>query len=256
MNNSLAGLRVLNTRPAAQAKKLSNSIREAGGIAIECPTIEIKPVQEWLSSLPDLTQINQALFISVNAVVHCFNQLNQNNITWPDQIEVIAIGEGTKNVLEKFNIKVHDQPSVSDSEHLIRLPSLQQIKNQSLILFKGEGGRPLIEQVLLLRGATLHILSVYERVMTTLPQAFLKSLWRDDQVDIILLTSEQSIQFLFKMLGKEAYHWLQTKPCLVISPRLAQFAASLGIEEVIISHPDKILDALFEYKGSKNGQKR
>ncbi|MBI2785499.1 MAG: uroporphyrinogen-III synthase, partial [Legionella longbeachae] len=142
---SLHGLRVLNTRPQGQAHELSQKIREAGGIALELPALEIKTNTNWLTSLPDLKKVDQAIFISANAVRHCFSQLNTNHIEWPSTIKVIAIGQGTAAALHAFKITVSVVPEVANSEHLLALKTLQPSERDTVLLFKGEGGRALIE---------------------------------------------------------------------------------------------------------------
>ena len=249
MKPSLHGLRILNTRPKDQAQSLNHSIKEAGGIFIDCPTLEIiASSNNWIKLLPSLHQVHHAVFISPNAVHHGFSQLNEHARAWPSHINVIAIGQTTAVALKKLNIHVHDIPDIPNSEHLLKLVSLQDLKNQTVLLFKGEGGRTLIEECLLQRKANLISLSVYQRVMPKIGQQFINSLWRDDLVDIILLTSEQSIHNIFKMFCKEAHNWIQNKTCLVISDRLATSASLFGIKKIIISHPHRMLSALLEHK--------
>jgi uroporphyrinogen-III synthase len=252
MSQTLKGLRVLNTRPQKQAKALSKSIVDAGGIAIECPTIEIIGTKDtWLNLLPNLSTVNQAIFISANAVYHCFTQLKLNNIHWPTRIKVIAIGHGSAKALNEFNIQVNDVPDLPSSEHLLTLSSLQQLKNQTVLLFKGEGGRLIIEEGLLQREANVITLAVYKRVLPKIHHQFINSLWQDDLVDIILLTSEQSMYNLFKLFGSEAHNWLKKKPCLVIGERIAKSASLFGMKKIIISHPDRMMNTLFDYTLSK-----
>ncbi|HAT1596872.1 TPA: uroporphyrinogen-III synthase [Legionella pneumophila] len=249
MTKSLNGLRILNTRPREQAQVLNKKIIESGGIPIDCPTMEIVGLKtNWINKLPDLASVNQAIFVSPNAVRYLMMELSSKKINWPNSIRVTAIGKSTARMLNEFNIQVSDIPELPDSEHLLTLNSLQQIKNQTILLVKGEGGRQLIEEYLMLKGATLCILSVYKRVMPSIDQEFLNSLWRDDLVDIILLTSEQSIHNLFKMFSIEGQMWLQNKPCLVISERLAKVASLFGIKKILISHPERMIGTLFDYK--------
>jgi uroporphyrinogen-III synthase len=248
MSHSLHGLRILNTRPQGQALKLSQNIRDAGGIAIELPTLEIKATNpDWITSLPNLTKIDQAIFISANSVHYCFTQLNQLHIEWPSSIKVIAIGQGSASALHKFNIQVSAIPDVPDSEHLLALNTLQQAENQNVLLFKGEGGRPLIEEQLIQRGANLSIFKVYQRIMPKVNRQFIKSIWRDDLVDIILLTSEQSLHNLFELFDKEAHDWLRNKTWLIISERLTHIASSLGINTILVSHPNRMISTLLDY---------
>jgi len=248
MSRSLKGLRILNTRPQNQAHQLSQSINEAGGLSIELPVLEIIATDsKWINSLPDLSKVQQAVFVSANAVYHCFSQLNQRHIHWPSTIKVIAIGQGSARALAAFKVQVSAMPDVPDSEHVLALKTIQELKNQTMLLFKGEGGRPLIERSLLERGAHLITLNVYQRVMPQINPQLIKSIWRNDLVDIILLTSEESMHNLFKLFDKDAHHWLRSKPCLVFSTRLAQSASILGIQKIIISHPDRMMDELFDY---------
>lgn len=246
MKHSLNGLRVLNTRPKEQARSLSQNIRDAGGFVIELPTLEIHPTHEWLDSLPDLKKVTQTIFISINAVEHCFSLLKQHNINWPSSIEVIALGKGTAAALNQLNIPVNAIPEVADSEHLLALPCLQKPQKHPILLFKGEGGRPLIEHSLLERGANLLTLNVYTRDFPKINAQFVTSIWRDDSVDIILLTSEQSMHHLFKLFEKEAHNWLRSKTYLVISERLAEAAVFAGIKKIIRSHPNQMMNALFD----------
>ena len=64
-----------------------------------------------------------------------------------------------------------------------------------------------------------------------------------------MFTSQEAMQNLFVLLGEEAHAWLQQKPCVVISSRLAQAALTLGIKNSIVCKPDTLLDALHQYQG-------
>ena len=79
--------------------------------------------------------------------------LELNDIAWPEQLKAIAIGQATAKALRAFHIDTHGTPDVPDSEHLLELPYLQQVSKKNLLLFKGEGGRQLLEKELVQRGA-------------------------------------------------------------------------------------------------------
>lgn len=256
MTHSLNGLRILNTRPRTQAKKLTHSIIAAGGMVIECPTLEIQALSdEWVHYLPDLSTVDHAVFISPNAVHYCFKQLQAHSVMWPNTINVIAIGQATANALKEHHVLCSGIPDIPNSEHLLSLASLQHPDQQKVLLFKGLGGRQLIEDHLTERGAIVLPQLVYQRAMPEIDHQFVDSIWRNDEVDIILLTSEQSIQNLFIIFGKEAFPWLQSKTCLVISERLAQSASLFGINKIIKSHPERMINTLFDYsQGLFHGQ--
>ncbi|ARG96547.1 uroporphyrinogen-III synthase [Legionella micdadei] len=254
--NSLKGLRVLNTRPLTQGKSLSQAINAAGGIAIDCPALSIEPTDiSWLKTLPDLHQVDKAIFISGNAVEYCFTALEKTQLLWPPTIQVIAVGQATAMALQQHQIEVSFVPQIANSEHLLELGVLQQIKHETILLFKGEDGRPLIADTLIARGANLLIFNVYKRLMPIANSEQIHSLWHNRAVDIILFTSQQAINNTFLLFGDDKQAWLRSIPCIVISERLAKEAALLGMQTIIISSPETILNKLHEFnQGLIDGQ--
>lgn len=221
------------------------AIHRAGGISIEFPTLEIRPTSSnWLKKIPLLASVDQALFISPNAVHYFFKALHAAKYLWPTRIEVTAIGQGSAQALAYYGVTTHHIPSVSDSEHLLSLESLQRISHQTIFLIKGEGGRDVIEKTLSSRQANLEIINVYHRTLPEKDEKYSNSLWREDAVDIILFTSQEAMQNLFVLFGKQAHAWIITKPCVVISQRLAEIATTLGMQTVIISNYDALLTTL------------
>ena len=185
--------------------------------SLNIPLSAIKPTtNQWINSLPDLNRVELAIFVSQYAVYYCFDQLKQNHINWPTTLKVIAIGQATAKSLNEWKIPVSEIPPISDSEHLLALEVFKKINQQTVLLFEGEGGRPLIEERLLQQGVKLLPVIVYQRGMPEYDLELLHAIWHKDLVDIIPETSEQSLHNLFAMFGEEAHNWLQNKPCLVL----------------------------------------
>ncbi len=67
MPESLAGLRILNTRPAGQAQVLTMAIQQAGGQSISLPLLEIKALADnWSQELEvQLAHLDYAIFVFV-----------------------------------------------------------------------------------------------------------------------------------------------------------------------------------------------
>ena len=189
---------------------------------------------ENLQVLTNLPQINQIIFISSNAVRYFFDQLDERKIQWPESIRVIAIGRSTADALTSRGVRVDAVPLLANSEHLLSLESMQSVKNQTIALVKGEGGRTLIADTLIARGAHVLSITVYRRVLPKTKQDFLDALWREDAVDVIVLTSKQAMVNLFRLFDINAHDWLCNKLCWVVSDRLAKAAAHMGIKEIQI----------------------
>lgn len=245
-SSPLSGVRVLNTRPASSNQTLSQEIHALGGLSIELPALCIVPKTQRLEN-PSERAINLAIFISPNAVDCYFKQFNEQHLTWPDSIEVIALGRATANCLARWNIRTDHMPETADSEHLLQLSVLKNPRNQTILLIKGEGGRPEIAVTLKNRGANLIALALYQRQCPEYAPSDLNALWHNDAVDIILFTSQQAIHNVFSLFGTDAHPWICKKPCLVISERLRQAAKRFGINRVVMSRYDEILNSLCHY---------
>jgi uroporphyrinogen-III synthase len=249
---NLRGLRILNTRPLHQGLELHEAIANAHGISIQLPMLAIEPTStDWLHHLPDLYQVQQAIFISTNAVNFFFKALNQ---PWPKTIKTITIGKASAQTLQHWGINHDESPPIADSHHLLQIDSLQNIRQQTILLVKGKHGRTEIEDNLIKRGALLVPLDVYERVLPHLSSKYVQSLWHDGQVDIILITSEQSLQHLLMMFGEQAKAWIMKTPCMVISERLEKAALNAGMQKVLVSRYDAILSSLQTWAELKDNE--
>ncbi len=252
----LKGLRILNTRPRGQNEALNKRILEAGGLPLTCPGIEIVRSNKdtWLPNLPPLARVQQAIFVSQNAVEASFEVFAEKKIIWPSSIRVTAVGNATAETLAFYGISPVHVPNENHSEGLLELDFLQVIPNQTILLFKGDGGRTLITHTLRARGAQLVEIPVYQRRTPTIAKEVLKQWQEMDAIDIILYTSEEAMRNIFTLFGSAARSWLQSKPALVISERVAVHARQLGISNIILSSPADLLKGLEIYnKGCTHG---
>lgn len=243
---TLNGLRILNTRPKEQAAALSCLLKQHGARVTELPMLTIQPIRKnWLKELPSLTHFEQAIFISPNAVSYFFSKISQT--TWPLTLKTIAIGLGTAEALTKHHIAVDAIPTEFNSQGLLTLPALQHVSHQSILLIKGVGGLTLIPDTLRERGASVTELSIYHRGVPKINLKRIDDLWQRDAIDMIVITSQEALNNLLISFGIEKRAWLCSKPFLVLSPRLAKAAADCGIKTVITGHYDSLLSTLEAY---------
>jgi uroporphyrinogen-III synthase len=143
----LAGKRVLVTRPREQAAGLAELIREEGGESIVFPAIEIAAVadlRQFYAVADRLEQFDLAIFISPTAVQRVLGLLEGRR--WPERVRVAAIGGGSRRELERrgFAGVVAPSSGEADSEALLALPELASVRGQSIVIFRGQGGRELL----------------------------------------------------------------------------------------------------------------
>lgn len=250
MSLSLKGMRILNTRPSSQASEFRKMIEAHGATCVDCPTLLIEPnPSPWLENIPELNTVQYAIFTSANAVFYFFKQLQEHQLSWPKSIKIIVIGSATAQSIRNMGLKVDFLPENADSEHLISLDVLQSIQQETILLIKGEGGRTFIENTLRKRGAHLVVLPVYIRKGALHSAEFISSIWRNNQVDIILLTSGEGMSHLLYLFSEpDARTWLYNKTCIVYSERLAILARKMGFKSIYVINPNAPLNSLAEYQ--------
>lgn len=128
--SSLAGLRVVVTRRAEQARGLIDLLRRRAALPIECPTIRIVPPLTWTPVDDAARRLSEGdfdfvLFTSANAVEHLFGRLdevgeNARAALAGGAVRVGAVGRRTRAALEERNVPVDLVPEVATAEDLGR----------------------------------------------------------------------------------------------------------------------------------------
>jgi uroporphyrinogen-III synthase len=234
----LAGRGIVVTRPATQAQTLAELIRGAGGHAIVFPVIEISDVADLapLHALLDrLDEFDLAIFISPSAVDKAMNLITARG-GLPPRLKVAAIGRGSVKALGRFGVgEVIVPPRRFDSEALLELPAFANVAGQRVVVFRGEGGRELLGDTLIARGALLQYAECYRRSRPDADVSPLLRAWARREVDAVVVTSSEGMNHLFDMLGKLGQAWLQKTPLFVPHPRIAETARSLGVREILLT---------------------
>ncbi len=223
---SLRDIRVAVTRPQHQAQSLCQMINNAGGLAIEFPTLEIQYIEEmpanWVSQL---SETNWGIFVSSNAVIGASKVLSS---TLPPQLKLAAVGPSTAQAAkQQWQRPVLSPQAPYNSEGLLALAQMQHIDGQRVCIFRGQGGRELLAEELRRRGAQVHYAEVYRRCQPSQDIAKLVGA----RPDVILATSNEALQNLFNMAGDTHQTWLLDQALVVISHRTAQLATSLGFKQ-------------------------
>lgn len=266
---TLAGLRILVTRPRDQAVKLAGQIEQAGGIPLLFPLLEIAPAEDantLCEQVARLAQFNLAIFISPNAVKYGITAIRAAGVSLPtspsfasgrDELRIATVGQGSARALRELGIAGAIAPTERfDSEGLLALPELQDVDGWRVIIFRGDGGRELLGDTLRARGAVVEYAACYRR---SKPQWEAEAML-DAAPDAITVTSSEALGYLWQMLDDSQRDVVRSKPLFVPHARIADLARQQGWRQVLLTEAgdDGLLSALIAWahqKTADRGQK-
>lgn len=241
MSPILGGAGVLVTRPAAQAARLAQLVREAGGEPVLFPALEIEALAS--GAIPE-GAFDLVIVVSPNAARIGMPALSSRHVPGP-HARIAAIGPGTVAELQRQGYRDVVSPRAGhDSEAL--LAELSGIVPSRVLIVRGQGGRELLADALRTRGAAVEYFECYRRVR---PQGNLDALVAGptrDAVRACLATSSNIVDNLFDMAGATAGGWLRGKAFFVSHARVAATAFRHGASTVFVAGngDDALVDGL------------
>jgi len=243
LSRPLAGARILVTRPEAQARALSERIEAAGGTALVTPAMAIEALPFPDGGFTNLTAAEIVIVTSANAA----RGLASARAALTLDTQLLAIGRATAEVLREAGLQPDpDLDPRANSEALLESPLLSDVEGRSIVIVKGEGGRPLLWRALTARGAQVTELILYRRgVPETLAPAFQDALVRG--VDMVIATSTELLENMLELAGQLDQETLQSTCLVAGGERVLQHALDLGFSSpdnhAAVSPED---DAMFE----------
>ena len=118
-----------------------------------------------------------------------------------------------------------------DSEGLLALPALSDLHGQSVLIVRGEGGRGLLGNTLIARGAKLAYAEAYRRTLPETDPAPLLACWQRD-VQLVTVTSTEVLNNLLTLVGDRGRGMLLATPVVVVSARTTEAAKDRGFARV------------------------
>ncbi len=202
----LEGLGVVITRPKAAADMLAASLEREGARAFVFPALcieAIAPSGNSDATLGRLAECDLAIFISANAVEMGLAAARRHG-PWPAATRVAGIGEATAQALRNSGFATVISPQERhDSEALLALPELRAVKGQNIIVFRGEGGREHLREVLGARGARVDYVECYRRVRPRTDASALLEAWRRGEIHAVSALSAETLENFLAMIGDQ-----------------------------------------------------
>ena len=237
-------MRVIVTRPAAQAQAWVHDLRARGLDAVALPLIAIGAaadpavVQEaWAT----LAQQALAVFVSPNAVEQFFSAA-PDGACWPERTLAGSPGPGTTRELRARGVSAAaivepaaDAPQF-DSEALWAQLSARPWQGRSALIVRGDGGRDWLADTLRSAGARVELLAAYRRVASkpdAAQRALLAAAVDAPAEHLWLFSSSEAIDHLLASpLVGHGCDWSPAR-ALATHPRIAARARQAGFGQVI-----------------------
>ena len=146
-----------------------------------------------------------------------------------------AVGAGTAAALRRAGIEDVEAPTRMDSEGLLGLPGLREVRDLEVALLTAPGGRGVIASTLRKRGARVLRADVYQRVPMAPDARTLARLRALDAPAWLALSSGEALQRTLDALPAEALAKLRRARVVAASARLAELARARGFKRVVVA---------------------
>ena len=252
----LSGRGILVTRPARQAAGFAQKIAALGGAPVIFPAIVILPPDDRVAverAHAALPAYDIVIFNSPNAVEYGV----PNAGGWPQRLAVFAPGPGTAEALAAAGlIGVRIPATTFDSEGLLELPELADVRGKRVLILRGEGGRELLADSLRARGAQVDAVACYRRAQPRSDVQGLAEAFRAGAIDVVTITSSEALDNLWSLANESIRAAWRARPTFAPHPRIVARARDLGLSAVATTGGDAgLIAGLLEWAAAHPRQK-
>jgi uroporphyrinogen-III synthase len=201
----LAGRRILVTRAAHQAGKLSDELRALGAEPVEVPVLEIRPPAGYDAidlALRRLDSYDWLILTSANTARAFAERAAELGLPLAPQgrFKVAAIGEATADAARILGLPVTLIPGAYVAEAMVEALA-KQAAGQKFLLARAEVARDVIVDALRAVGAKVDVVDAYRNVLPEAAPALLRKALQQ-RIDAVTFTSSSSVTHLAEAAKK------------------------------------------------------
>lgn len=244
----LAGRRILVTRAAHQAGKLSEGLRALGATPVEVPVLEIRPPVSFAAldaALRGLDSYDWLVLTSANTIRALSERAAGLGVALaqPVGLKVAAIGEATADAARNAALTVALVPESYVAESLLA-GMIGRAAGQRILLARAAISRDVIPDELRSAGAHVDVVDAYRNVI---PEAAPEQLRRAlaGGIDAATFTSSSSVKHLANAARAAGVAWpFAGVATASIGPITSATLREFGWEPAIEAHPSDIPDLI------------
>jgi uroporphyrinogen-III synthase/uroporphyrinogen III methyltransferase/synthase len=241
---TLAGCRVLVTRAAHQAGKLSEGLRALGAVPVEVPVLEIRPPESLAAldgALQRLDSYGWLILTSANTVRALAERAVALDVSLGGftSLKVAAVGASTAAAAEKAGLAVALIPESYVAEGLVEILATQA-SGHKILLARAAVSRDVIPDALRAAGAEVDVVDAYRNTMPERAPTLLRAAL-EQGIDAATFTSSSSVTHLAEAAHAAGIAWpLAGVPAVSIGPITSHTLRELGWEPAIEANPSDI----------------
>ncbi|MBI5934403.1 MAG: uroporphyrinogen-III synthase [Chloroflexi bacterium] len=245
-------MKVLITRPRAQADDFADKLRVAGFEPIYFPVIEIRPIEnnaELEIAIKNIQKYDWVVFTSVNAVDVVLKSSASSVFS---VVRIAAIGPKTAEALRKHNIESDFIPDEYVGEAI--MSGLGDVKNKWILLPRAEIARAELPEAISKAGGIAHEIIVYRTLSAEVNKEGLAAL--KSGVDVVTFTSVSTVEnfvAIAKQNGLDPLN-LPSNPLFACIGSVTELAArEMGFQNIVVAKKyttDGLLEAIAKLETS------
>jgi uroporphyrinogen-III synthase len=242
-SQTLAGKRILVTRAAHQAGRLSDGLRALGAEPVEVPVLEIRPPESFEpldAALRQLDCYQWIILTSANTVRALVERLEMLRIGRPPAfLKVAAVGDATAAEAGRAGFRITLVPVSYVAESL--LSGLRgEVAGEKILLARAAIARDVIPDALRTAGAIVDVVDAYRNVMPeSAPDRLREAV--AGRLDAATFTSSSSAEHLADAARRAGVEFpLRGVPAVSIGPITSQTLRDLGWPPVAEADPSDI----------------
>jgi uroporphyrinogen III methyltransferase / synthase len=231
----LFGRRVVVTRSRSQAGELSKRLEDLGAQAVEFPTIEINPPEDFApldDAIRALDSFDWLVFTSVNGVDAFFDRLIHNGLDLravPRKARIAAIGPATKERIEASGLRVDVVPKEYRAEALLEEVSGESLTGKRFLIPRAKVAREVLPDTLREAGAEVVVPPAYESGPSTEGRDSLSKRLLAGEIDCVTFTASSTVENFVGAFGGGASGLLEKTKVACIGPITADTARKNGL---------------------------
>lgn len=230
-------MKILITRPRAQADDFAEKLHSAGFEPILFPVIEIQPIGSNVALERALEKLNcyeWVVFTSANAVYVVFDEYSVFFSRENAGVKFAAIGPKTAETLRKYSVEPDFVPEEYVAEAI--LPGLGNLQGKWVLLPRAEIARKALPEAIANAGGIAHEITVYKTLPAQVDGDGLKALKLG--VDVITFTSASTVENFVAIAHQHNLDPLNlpNNPLVAcIGPITEQAAKEAGFQNLVVA---------------------